>query len=328
MSEFTGKAKGGKARAEKLTPEERSKIAKMGGKARWASLSGGMIKATHQGKLMLGNMVIDCYVLENGQRVIHKRGMARALGMKSGGGNVFTRTLQRKGLGSEVSEDLIEKINNPLVFKTLWSDPGHGYEADTLIDICDAIIDARNNGKLSPSQSFLAIQAESIIRSVAKVGMIALVDEATGYQQDREKDALAKLLAAYLSEERLKWASLFPNEFYKQMYRLRGWIWPSGVHGKPSYVGKLTNELVYERLPVGVLEELRIRNPIIPEKKRRAYVHTQFLSEDLGQPDLRNHLVQTVTLMKVSKSWNELISMMNKVLPKGKQQQPLLPGFE
>ena len=134
-------------------------------------MSEKIIRATHQGKLPFSEIEIDCYVLENGQRVIHKRGMAKALGMKSGGGNVFTRALQRKGLGSEVGQELAHKIDNPIVFRPLSGDPGHGYEANILIDICDAVIEARNNGKLAASQAGLAAQAEAIVRAVAKVGI-------------------------------------------------------------------------------------------------------------------------------------------------------------
>jgi hypothetical protein len=282
-----------------------------------------ILKATHHGKLSLGDLAIDCYVLEGERRVIHKRGMARALGMKSAGGNVFTRTLQRKGLGSEIPQILAEKIENPIVFKPLSGDPGHGYEADILIDICDAIIEARNKGKLSPSQEFLAIQAESIIRSVAKVGIAALVDEATGYQAERERDALHKLLSVYLSEERLKWAKMFPDEFYKQIYRLRGWPFPTGSTKRTPYVGKITNKIVYEKLPPGVLEKLKKLNPRVPETRRRRWKYTQFLSEDIGQPDLRDHLLQVIALMRAAPNWSTFTRLLNRAIPTPGEQLTL-----
>lgn len=286
-----------------------------------------MPKATHQGKLPFGDIQIDCFVLENGQRVIHKRGMARALGMRSGGGNVFTRTLQRKGVGSKVSESLAEKINNPIVFKPLTGDPGHGYEADILIDVCDAIIEARNEKKLSPSQVSLAIQAEAIIRSVAKVGIAALVDEATGYQVERERDALHKLLGIYLSEERLKWAKTFPDEFYKQIFRLRGWKYPTSGTRRTPLIGKITNQIVYEKLPPGVLHKLKEKNPVVLETKRRKWKYFQFLSEDIGQPDLRNHLLQVIALMRAAPSWAVFKRLFARAFPDREERQIDLPGI-
>ncbi len=73
--------------------------------------------------MTFGATTIECYVLDNMKRVIHKRGMAKALGMKSEGGNVFMRAMGRKGLGSVMGEDLREKLDNPIIFKTLTSDP-------------------------------------------------------------------------------------------------------------------------------------------------------------------------------------------------------------
>lgn len=63
-----------------------------------------------------------------------------------------------------------------------------GYEATTLIEVCDALIQARNDDLLAPSQAFLAVQAEIIMRSAAKLGIIALVDAATGYVEDIKKE--------------------------------------------------------------------------------------------------------------------------------------------
>jgi len=71
-------------------------------------------------------------VAGDGRRVFHKRSMARALGLKSGGGNAFMKTMQGKGLGSGLPENLREKINNPLNFKPLTQDLAHGYDADVL----------------------------------------------------------------------------------------------------------------------------------------------------------------------------------------------------
>ena len=136
-------SQGGKARAEKLTPDERREIAASAARARWQG-SGDKLpdmdlpKATHQGTILIGGLELDCYVLEDGRRVFHKRGMAKALGMKSGGGNVFMRALQRKGLGSEIDAKLLEKINNPFYFKPMNLDLAHGYEADVLADVCSA----------------------------------------------------------------------------------------------------------------------------------------------------------------------------------------------
>ena len=141
-----------------------------------------------------------------------------------------------------------------------------------------------------------------LVRALAKVGIVALVDEATGFQVDRDRDELHRLLAVYLAEERLAWAKRFPDEFYRQIYRLKGWSWPVGK-AKTPLLGHITNNIVYERLPPGVLIKLQEINPTLEETKRRRWKHHQFLSEDVGQPDLRDHILQLLPLMRVSKNW-------------------------
>ncbi len=115
----------------------------------------------------------------------------------------------------------------------------HGYEATLLADICDAILEARKAGvKLTDRQQIVAEQAEIIIRSLAKVGIIALVDEATGYQEVREKDALKNFLEKFLLEEKTKWVSTFPDEFFEILFKMKGLNWVKANKGKkPQWVG-------------------------------------------------------------------------------------------
>jgi ABC-type iron transport system FetAB ATPase subunit len=122
-----------------------------------------------------------------------------------------------------------------------------------LHDFCQAILDARDAGALKTDQEQRYAQySEFLIRAFAKIDIIALVDEATGYQEERERNELHKLLAKYLAEERLMWAKMFPDEFYSQIYRLKRWPYPAGTNRTP-FIGKITNQIVYEKLPPGVL---------------------------------------------------------------------------
>jgi hypothetical protein len=70
-----GGLKGGKARAEKLSAEQRSEIAKKAVEARWARVRGEkplsqIPKATHAGTLKIGDVELSCAVLEDGTRVL------------------------------------------------------------------------------------------------------------------------------------------------------------------------------------------------------------------------------------------------------------------
>ena len=95
------------------------------------------------------------------------------------------------------------------------------------------------------------------------IGITALVDEATGYQYEREKDELQKILKAYISEELLQWQKTFPEKYYQEIFRLNGWDFTlSSIKKRPGVVGIWTNKLIYEQLPKGVLKELKEKTPV------------------------------------------------------------------
>ena len=166
------------------------------------------------------------------------------------------------------------------------------------------MLEARQAGTLKTvEQRYVAKQCEILARAFAKVGIIALVDEVTGYQHHRARLALHEILEKFIAKELVKWAKTFPDEFYEQLFRLRGWSYVN-LGGKPPFkrpilVGKLTNDIVYDRLAPGVLDELKRKNPK-DEKGHRKHKLFQWLTDDIGHPKLREHLVAVITLMKAS----------------------------
>jgi hypothetical protein len=177
-----------------------------------------------------------------------------------------------------------------------------------------------------PQQERTAIQADLIMRGFAHVGIIALVDEATGYQRQRESNALAKILEAFVAKELQKWLPTFDLEYYELICDLRNESLDR-VKARPPYFGKLTNDLVYQRLAPGVLDKLRELNPITLSGRRK-HKHHQHLTPDLGHPKLREHLAGVVTAMKFAKSlgmsWQNFKKMLDKTHPK---QHPM-PLFD
>lgn len=150
------------------------------------------------------------------------------------------------------AEALAERIYNPLLFKpSTGGRVVYGQEATTLIDLCELVLKCRDAGFLTDTQEKMAIAADVVIRAFAKVGIIAVIDEVTGYQEDRDKDALQKILAAYIAPELMPYTQRFPEEFWVNMFRLRGWQYhrlSSGTSTRgPRYAGKLTDELVYKK---------------------------------------------------------------------------------
>jgi hypothetical protein len=323
----TPQSKGGRARAESLSEDELRAIAYQGARARWdksrkIAANEDLPRATHQGKMAVGSLELDCYVLADGRRVFHKRGMAKALGMKSGGGNVFIRAVQRKGLGSEIDQKLIEKIENPIVFKPLTQDLAHGYDADVLVDVCKAVIRAEEVRKLTKSQQGLADQARILLQAFAKVGVIALIDEATGFQQVRDPSALRLLVQQYIEIEKREWEKQFSDDYYDQLNRLYGskQLTTTGsgavIQNRPQHFAKFTRAYVYHPLENGsVLEELDRINPKIDKKgTRRARFH-QHLSEGYGIEKLKRQVQEVMTLIKVSDTVGQFKRLFSKRFP-------------
>ena len=224
--------------------------------------------------------------------------MARALGLKSEGGNAFMKTISRKGLGSAVSDDLRGKIANPLEFKPLNGDPAHGYRAEVFIEVCDAIIEAGKQSRLAPSQTFLALQAEFIVRSAAKIGIIGLIDEATGFIADKRREEYRELWNEFLREEFRAWESEFPEKFFDCIYRLYGLRRKDPRSFKhPRFFSKFIRKFIYTPLANSngaILAELDARNPVVYANGGRRYKMFQFLSDEIGMPALKAHLWQVV----------------------------------
>jgi hypothetical protein len=183
-----------------------------------------------------------------------------------------------------------------------------------IADICDAFVQAREAGVLRPDEQHKADSALKFMRALAKVAVVALIDEATGYQVIRDRDELQKLLEAYVSEEHRVWTKMFPDDFYVQLFRLRN-LTTDDVRKRPAYFGHLTNDIVYSRIVPGMLSKLKEVNPSNGNGKRKR-THTQHLSESMGANHLRSHLSGVVMLMRASSSYKEFIKALDKAAPK------------
>lgn len=279
-----------------------------------------ILKATHgsdKTPLVIGNTEIPCYVLEDGTRVLSGRAMQKAIGYSGSSGDWLKNFINSKTIVPHIGNEILSSISEPIKFKRIdagGSQPTtYGYEATKLIDLCDAILTLNKAGVLRENQKIYAEHAEIVIRSVAKVGIIALVDEVTGYQYQREKDELQKILSAYISEELLPWQKTFPDIFYKELFRLNGWDFTvNGIKRRPSVIGTWTNKLIYEQLPDGVLEELKSKTPKSPGGKYTARFF-QSLTPDTGNPHLTSQIQQIITLFQLSDNMKHMWQQFTKL---------------
>lgn len=319
------KAKGGKARADALSPEERKAIARKAALARWDA---DVPQAEFEGVFPIGNTEVSAAVLPNGKRLLTQGTFLTALGRSRSpraGTGVWSTVdglpffLQAEALKTYISDDL-RMSTTPIFFRTKTGGRAVGYDAELLPMVCEIYLKYRDDslardGKIPGTSEHVIRACDAVMRGLARVGIVALVDEATGYQEVRDRKALQSILDAFLRKELAAWASCFPNDFYKEMFRLRGWEWATLSTKRPRMAGKLTKDIVYSRLAPGIVQELEERNPANENWYRKAR-HHQWLTQDVGHPALAQHLHAVVAFMKVSRTWDQFYSMLNKAFPK------------
>lgn len=332
--EKSGRAKGGHARALALPDERRSEIAAQAARARWDAKKYEHLPLAEFGSpdrpLRILDAEIPCYVLNDGRRVLTQQGFLSALGRArkakggtgaAGGVDNLPAFLAANNLKPLISEDLL-RSTRPIEFRLPTGGKAYGYMAELLPKVCNIYLRARDSKLLLPSQKRAAEQADMLVRGLAETGIVALVDEATGYQQIRARDALQAYLEKFLRTELAAYVARFPEEFFEQIYRLKRWPW-NGSSRRPGVVGRYIKDLVYERLGPGVIEELERKNPSDGKGQRKAR-HHQWLSDDLGHPALSQHMHALVGFMRAEDDWRSFYQRFSRAFPKRGDTLPLL----
>lgn len=322
------KARGGHARARALSPSRRKEIASIAATSRWNI---DVPQAEYEGDFDIApNRTLSAAVLPNGKRLLVQATFLRTIGRsrspKAGTGVLSTVDglpffLQAETLKPYISEELMQSTT-PIFFVTKSGKRMVGYDAELLPMVAEVYLKMRDDllekKKPIPGQYLHIIKAcDVVMRGLARVGIIALIDEATGYQDVRDRLALQAILDKFMRKEFAAWAKRFPVEFYKEIFRLRGWEWRGMKVNPPQIVAKYTNDIVYTRLTPGLLEELERKNPK-NEKGHRRVKHHQWLTEDVGHPALAQHLYAVIGLMRIAddKGWDQFKTMLDRAYPR------------
>jgi hypothetical protein len=319
-------ARGGKARAESLSAADRKAIAQTAAETRWEKA--GKLKpiprATHEGILTIGDIEIPCAVLEDGRRVLTQSGVMIALGRarQAKGRQYYDADvnlpafLTAKNLKPFIPNDL-SVTSSQIEFKTLGGTRAFGYAADLLPKVCGVFLDAKAAGALVErsqehgGQLHIAERALTLIRGFAAVGIIALVDEATGFQYDRPRRDLEEYLSKFLSESLRRWVRTFPGDYFKHLCRLKG-VQLRPDMKLPQYFGHITNDLIWRRIAPGLLRALKERRSERGSPSNKLHSWT---SDELGKPELLLHLGAVVGLMKLHTDYDAFHRQLDTVAP-------------
>lgn len=286
-----------------------------GGKHRW------MPKATHHGVLKIMGKELPCVVLEDGRRIITQKSIFKAFDRPARGsrnkdenGESIPAFLDSNNLKPYITQEITDVIT-PIQYLGINGAECSGYKAEVIPTVCEMYLNAQKDNKLTTNQIKIAVISDLLIRSLATVGIIGLIDEATGYQQIRPRDALEAYLNKILGKELSAWCKKFPDVYYENIYKLKGWPEFSTSKNKYSCVGTYTNDLVYARIGEDVLDELKSRTP----DTSKTSLH-QWLSVDTGHPLLSKHLSEIITLQKVALAqgfgWKRFLDLVDMIMPK------------
>lgn len=325
------KAAGGIARARALTGEQRSEIASKAAGVRWDKTKNPDVpRAQVSGTLKLGDMSFPCSVLSDGTRVLTQSDFMHGMRMYYSGW--VSRNRSAEDAAADIPQFLSFKALSPFIdkylgnlqsitinYRTERGALARGIRAEIIPKICEVWLDAEETGGLGSRQKEIAGKAKLLMRALAHTGIIALVDEATGYQDIRPQDALQKYLEMIVRKELAVWAKKFPDEFYENIYKLRGWPWPGMGKNRYSVVAHYTRDLIYERMAPGLLQELESKSPQDELGQRENKLH-QWLSDDVGNPMLSAHLQSILTLQRLALAngwgWQKFMNMVNQVMKK------------
>lgn len=293
------------------------------------------IKALYVGTIDIAGMKLQCAVLEDERRVLTENAVLKVLGSRSGASKRIKYEARDKGrvplplfLSPKSLKPYIDKYLQdgplePIIYQHKTADV-IAFDCRLLPKICRIWIEAALNGHLQSQQMPKTMNALSILSGFGELGIIGLVDEATGYQEIRDKRALAAILELYIAKELQPWTKTFPYEFYNQIFRLKGWPGPDGVK-RPSVIGHYTNDIVYARLERGVLDELKRLNPPIAPGRRK-HKNFQWLTGDVGHPKLREHLIGVTALMRAASNWDGFRRALARAYPKRLEGRQLALG--
>jgi hypothetical protein len=304
-------SKGGKTRATVLTKEELAAAGRTAALARW---NADLPQATHDGAMQLGDRTLIAAVLGNGKRLLSQGTFLQAIGRsrtpKAGTGGFSTVDdlpffLQAEELKPFVSEELVLSTT-PILFRLRNGQRTVGYDALLLPMVAEVYLKLRDwyyekNKRVPTKYAHIVTACDTLTRALAKDGIRAMVDLATGYQADKAREDALKIIALYIAPSLMPWTRRFPHEFFRETYRLHGWEYKSGSVKHPQYLGKFINKYIYDPLPPGVPAEMKRLLPKNENGNRRAKLW-QTMTIGTGIPHLDRQITTVLTIMQLSAS--------------------------
>ncbi len=127
-----------------------------------------------------------------------------------------------------------------------------------------------------------------------------------------------------LREDPSDWAKQFPDKLYEEIHRLHGWPWRGRSVNPPQIVGHYTNDLVWDRMALGLRQAIELHIPRLPGGEHKERMH-QMLVAEVGIAALQAHIDLLLRLMDRQSEWGMFMFAVNQALPKSGRHLPKPP---
>lgn len=146
----------------------------------------------YSSNLKFGKYLLKVAILENNTYVLSERDVSLFLGGR--GGSSFKRktknilackhiSLSAPNLKKFINPTLEQKLSNRIkYYHNNKKSVIYGYEASTVIEMCWVWVEAKEAGKLLKSQEKTYQRAQTFIRALSTIGIVALIKEVTSPQ--------------------------------------------------------------------------------------------------------------------------------------------------
>ncbi|HLA55405.1 MAG TPA: hypothetical protein VK623_04860 [Flavobacterium sp.] len=267
-------------------------------------------------KLKLEHIELSCFILENNSRVFTKDSIQKAMGYLGKSEDWLNEFLIHINRITTIDPELLEELPKSILFQI--EDSGdktilkQGILAKMLIDACQAITKANNEGFLYLSEQKFARAAEVILKNTTGKNVDKLIDFATGYElfKQNQKDNLARYMGNNSSGNHFAWIKTLPDGFFEKAFVSMDLNWTNMTENIMS-VANYADDIVFSRLDNQILELLASSKPRM--KYRKVNTPEQFLEH----PKLKEYLHVITGLHKASGGNQGIFEqLLNKTYPK------------
>lgn len=261
---------------------------------------------TGTGKIAIGGVEVNFYILDDGSRVADLSAAEASLGFS-------TDVLASIPGVLEIVPSAVHSMTrtNMLFREREDTEPRPCVLADVLIHLCSATLAVRRTGNLQPDKRMYATLAELLLADVAIRASRLFVDAITGSVLPSQ-DNLGENVLTTVTQPYMK---TFPTEFYDELYRLRGLGAVEHYGRHPGYIGTLTSNIVYKRFAPGAIEALKDNSPRDSKSGRHKRKLFQMLAPEQQIKLQDEYLPTVIDLMRSSETFDEFIGKLDERFP-------------